>query len=97
MSTRDIGDRLLRAREHANLTHRSLSALADVATATISMLETRAESAPSTETVARLAKALGVEPCWLAYGDAEKEPDWLGEVIEPAKLRRGRKSRSGRL
>lgn len=95
MSYGDIGSRLKLAREHAQLTHRALGELADVATSTISELETYARHAPATDMVARLAKALGVEPCWLAYGDVDKEPDWLGEEPQPPKPRRGRPSGSG--
>jgi transcriptional regulator with XRE-family HTH domain len=91
----DIGSRLKLAREHAQLTHRALGELADVATSTISELETYARHAPATDLVARLATALGVEPCWLAYGDEDKEPVWLGEEPPELRPRRGRKSGSG--
>lgn len=80
MSFGEIGARLKLAREHAELTHRALAALANVATATLSELEGQARHEPGADMIARLARALGVSACWLAYGDEDKEPDWLDDL-----------------
>lgn len=37
---------------------------------------------PKTDTVERLAMALKVEPCWLAYGDGRAPEGWRKEVNE---------------
>lgn len=82
MSFGEIGHRLFLARRHAGLTHRALAERADVATATLSELESQARNEPGTDLIARLARALNVSACWLAYGDEDKEPDWLDDPVE---------------
>lgn len=73
---RSLGARLELARREAKLTHRALAQRAGVSPGTISGLENGQHDA-TTEKIARLAAALGVQPCWLAYGDRDKAPDWL--------------------
>jgi transcriptional regulator with XRE-family HTH domain len=73
---RSLGARLELARREAKLTHRALAKRAGVSPGTISGLENGQHDA-TTEKIARLAAALGVQPCWLAYGDRDKAPDWL--------------------
>lgn len=63
-----IGERVVKAR--ARLTMRGLARVADVAVMTVSNIEA-GETMPSVETAERLAGALGVSPCWLAYGVGE--------------------------
>lgn len=84
MSSSEIGARLRLARVEAGLTHRALSKRSGVSPGTISGLENGHHDA-TTEKIAQLARALNVEPCWLAYGDRDKAPDWW--------LEEGRKSR----
>lgn len=52
-----------------------LAAKSGISQANISRLEKGRHDAVS-ETIMRLANALSVDPCWLAYGTGQK-PDWL--------------------
>ena len=61
---------MLRARNAAGLSLRALARAADLAPTTISNIE-EGRSLPSVETAEKLAGALGVSPCWLAYGEGE--------------------------
>lgn len=72
-----LGRRLRQARTARGLTMDQLAQKANVSQAAISTLE-RDQNYPATNTVERLATALGVDPCWLAYGTGTK-PD-LGET-----------------
>jgi len=74
--TTDIGKRLFDTRERAQLTVRALAEAAKVSTTTIIDTE-KGRRVPGADTLERLAVALHVEPCWLAYGDPDKTPDWL--------------------
>lgn len=80
MSDGKIGARLYAAREHAGLTHRDLATRAKVSPGTISGLENGHHDA-TTAKIAQLARALNVEPCWLAYGDRDKAPEWLSGTL----------------
>ena len=75
MGRSETGRRLLWAREQKRLTSRALAKLSGVSQGAISGLENGKHDA-GTEIVEKLARALAVEPCWLAYGDQDKAPDW---------------------
>lgn len=77
MRTTGIHERLFWARERAQLTVRALSAMADVSTTTIVDTE-HGRRVPGADTLERLAVALHVEPCWLAYGDGKCPEGWKG-------------------
>ncbi len=73
-----LGRRLRDARSKRGLTMDELAAKAKMTQATISRLEI-GQNYPMTITVEKLARALGVDPCWLAYGTGAV-PDWdLGD------------------
>ena len=74
-SEAEIAPRLHWARVQAGLTHRDLAMRAKVSSGIISGLE-NGKLASTTGKVAQIARALDVEPCWLAYGDADKAPSW---------------------
>lgn len=78
MRTTGIHQRLFQARERAQLTVRALAEAAKVSTTTIVDTE-HGRRVPGADTLERLAVALHIEPCWLAYGDPDKAPDWLQE------------------
>ena len=44
-----------------------------------SVSDTELGRRPRADTVERLAVALRVDPCWLAYGDTSKAPEWLSD------------------
>ncbi|MFO0580492.1 MAG: helix-turn-helix transcriptional regulator [Polyangia bacterium] len=62
-----LPQRLLDARDLARLALRDLAARAEVANTSIAKIENR-QSTPAIDTVERLAAALGLDPCWLAFG-----------------------------
>lgn len=70
-----IGERLYLARTKRDMTMDQLSAKAGISQPNISRLESGRHD-PSASTIAKLAAALSVDPCWLAYGTGTK-PDWL--------------------
>jgi transcriptional regulator with XRE-family HTH domain len=69
-----IGKRLYEARIKRDLTMDQLAAKAGINQSTISKLE-RGINEPGAANVERLALALDIDPCWLAYGTGKK-PDW---------------------
>lgn len=75
MRTTGIHERLYWARERAQLTVRALSAASKVSTTTIVDTE-HSRRVPGADTLERLAVALRVEPCWLAYGDGKVPEGW---------------------
>ena len=75
MSRDELAARLIEARREAGLSHRDLAKKAGVSPGTISGLE-NAHHDVTTDKLARIALALGIEPCWLAYGDRDKAPDF---------------------
>lgn len=83
MRTTGIHERLFWARERAQLTVRALAELAKVSTTTIVDTE-HGRRVPGADTLERLAVALHVQPCWLAYGDEDKAPEWLEGGGRPA-------------
>ena len=64
-----IGKRLKKAREAAELTVRDLAAKAHVSTQTILNISDGNGGNAGVGTLFDLARALGVRPCWLAYGE----------------------------
>lgn len=66
--------RLRAARESRGLSLMQLARISGVSPAAVSYLE-RGEKLPRTDTVERLARALQVSRCWLAFGDGQK-PDF---------------------
>ncbi len=69
-----IGRRLFEARIQRDLTMDQLADKAGINQSTISKLE-RGINEPGAANVERLALALEVDPCWLAYGTGKK-PVW---------------------
>ena len=75
--------RLREARESRSLSHMQLARISGVSPAAVGYLE-RGEKLPRTDTVERLARALEVPRCWLAFGDGQK-PDFgrsSGECVK---------------
>lgn len=69
-----IGRRLSLARARRNLTMAELAVKAGVSPSTVNLVE-KSKRSPTAETVEGLARALDVDPCWLAYGTGT-EPNW---------------------
>ena len=69
-----IGRRLFVARTKRELTMAELGNKADLSASGVNHIE-KGRSSPTAETVEGLARALGVDPCWLAYGTGV-QPDW---------------------
>ena len=71
-SVETLGQRLREERRLAVLTQAELAEKAGVSLITVNRLENEeGESSPRPETVRRLAKALGVDPAWLLFGESE--------------------------
>lgn len=68
-----VGSRLQQARERANLTVASLGIAARMSHQVVRSIEEGA-NLPLIDTLERIAAALGVSPCWLAYGTEGTEP-----------------------
>lgn len=66
-----LGERLFEARDRAGVTLRELGQRAGVSWSSISAIEKGKQSATA-ETIERLAIALGVRPCWLAFGEGSE-------------------------
>lgn len=65
-----LARRLAAAREAAGIARQPLSQLAGVGKATVQRLEAES-SIPSVETLERIADALQLSPCWLAFGEEQ--------------------------
>jgi ribosome-binding protein aMBF1 (putative translation factor) len=65
----EFGRRLRETRELRGLSLRALEAKCGLSNALISQMETGVTGNPGINTVAKLAKALDVDPGWLAWGD----------------------------
>ena len=63
-----LGERLFEARDRAGLTLRELGQMSGISWSSISAIE-RGKHSATAETIERLAVALGVRPCWLAFGE----------------------------
>lgn len=72
LSCAKLGDRLFAVRKEAGLGLLALGKKAGVAHMTISAIE-KGRQMPAADTIERLARALGVSPCWLAFGMGERE------------------------
>jgi transcriptional regulator with XRE-family HTH domain len=72
-----IAARLKLARSHAKLTIRALASAAGVASSAITDTEI-GNRIPRADTIEKIARALGVSACWLAYGEGTS-PRWAGE------------------
>lgn len=81
MRSTSVGQRLKWAREQAGWTVRELAQRAGLASSSVTDVEL-GNRTPKTDTVERLAMALKVEPCWLAYGDGRAPEGWRKEVNE---------------
>lgn len=79
MSSSTIGDRLKWAREKAGWTVRELAQRAGIAASSVTDMELGSRT-PRTDTVERLAAALKVERCWLAYGDGRAPEGWATQA-----------------
>ena len=69
-----VGIRLKLARDMRGLTMTEVADEAGMAASTVNVIE-KGQKQPRGDTVERLARALGVPRCWLAYGDGQA-PDW---------------------
>jgi transcriptional regulator with XRE-family HTH domain len=63
-----IAKRLAEARTHAGLSRHALAKKAGLTHTTVARLE-EGYLYPTTDTIERLAIAMGVRPCWLTFGD----------------------------
>lgn len=70
--------RFNQARLHANLTLAELEKKSGCAMSMLSGIAT-GDRMPRIDSVAKLARALGVSPGWLAYGDGQVPDWWNGE------------------
>ena len=68
MSRRGLAERLWLARQDCDFSLRTLAQRSHVSVTFISDLENGHQANPSIDTVAKLSKALDVEPSWLAWG-----------------------------
>lgn len=72
-----LSRRFKQAREHAGLSQRALAAKARCTNSTIIQVE-GGNRKPQIDTIEIFARALGVSPGWLAYGeDGVSSPEWL--------------------
>lgn len=67
---RGMGERLIAARERAHLSLRAVTASSAVSPQAILLIE-RGVSVPKISTIEQVARALGVAPGWLAFGDGQ--------------------------
>lgn len=67
-----LGERLREVREARGLSMQSVELAAEVAANSVRNTEA-GRSQPRLDTLEKLAKALGVSPCWLAYGFGLRE------------------------
>lgn len=75
-----LSHRFRMARDHARLTQKALAQLTKRSESTISDIEaggTAGGRMPQIDTVEVFARALGVSPGWLAYGESTAPPNWL--------------------
>jgi len=70
-----IGRRLHAARLKRGLSLVSLGQASKLSASGVNAIE-KAHSIPGADTIESLARALGVDPCWLAYGTGNK-PDFV--------------------
>ena len=68
-----FGERLRQARLQRGLTQEELARRASVSIVTVAKLERSEHRRPTVDTAVKLAKALGVDPAWLLFGEGEDE------------------------
>lgn len=68
-----LADRLRRLRLQADVSALTLSALAGISDKTSTRIE-RGVGLPGIDVIEKIALALGVEPCWLGFGNDGEEP-----------------------
>lgn len=66
-----VARRLKAQREERGLSQRELGERSGVSHRTIGLIEMNRGGAAGIDTIEALARALGVRPAWLAYGDGE--------------------------
>lgn len=66
--------RLFQARAKREMTMAELAEKAGISPSAVNLIE-KGRRSPSAELVESLARALNIDPCWLAYGTGKK-PDW---------------------
>lgn len=76
-----VGKRLRQAREASDLTVRGLADRAQLSYVTVQRISTGEGGNAGIGTLLDLARALGVRPCWLAYGE--------GSMTNPASVTAG--------
>ncbi len=76
-----VGVRLKLARDKRGLTMTEVADEAGIAASTVNVIE-KGQKQPRGDTVERLARALDVPRCWLAYGDGPV-PDWAQGISGP--------------
>lgn len=74
MDCEKLGARLSQVRQAAGLSVRGLSAKSGVSSSTLGYVE-QGRQYPSVETLERIARALSVSACWLAYGVGSPHPE----------------------
>lgn len=82
MSSATFSARLKEARAKAGLSIKGLYLAADTSRRSVSLWE-EGGATPRIDTVERLAEALGVTPCWLAYGcecNGKEDRDEMGHA-----------------
>jgi transcriptional regulator with XRE-family HTH domain len=73
-----MGQRLKQARQHTGMTIRELGTIAGIASSVVADTENE-KRIPRADTVERMAWALKISACWLAYGEG-KAPAWYSEA-----------------
>lgn len=68
MACAKLGERLFQARKAARLGMLALAKRSGVSSTTINDIE-KGRQLPAADTIERLAQALSIKPCWLAFGD----------------------------
>jgi transcriptional regulator with XRE-family HTH domain len=82
LSSEKLGERLFHTRQEAGLGMRALAKKAGVGEATINETE-KGRRIPGADIVERLARALGVNAAWLAYGEGRKEAERAKTDVAP--------------
>lgn len=77
-----IGERLRQARERAGLSGAALARHAEASSSTVSHIEL-GKFIPRLDTAEKLAKALRIAPCWLAFGIGPIDPPKRGRKPRP--------------
>ena len=82
LSCETIGLRLKKARKEQGLNARKLSLMADLSPSVVQSIEDERRT-PGVDTVEKLALALGVSKCWLAYGEGPQHRQELNYFSAP--------------